>query len=152
MIQKEPQTIVKSVLEFFTIITKILDLTIKSQYNITMIINEIIDIDQMLWEMAKLGKNITGLPMNIFVSSKDYVKDKHGPRIKVMFTHANRFHPDELSSVSISNNPKDFHEKLSNKDFKEVSKFIQRNEKALLMFWNEEIDIRDLLNILEIED
>jgi len=111
--------------------------------------NEIINEDQFLWEMANLTKRLTGLPMNIYVSSKDSVKDRHGPRIKAMSEHGNKFIRELLSSVSISSTPMDYHNKLNNKDLKLVQEWILLNKKALLSFWNNKLDIGELINILE---
>lgn len=112
-------------------------------------ITEHIELDQFLLEMANLTKRMTGLPVNIYISSKDSVHDRHGPRIKVMTTPNDSFNKDTLTSVSISSTPKDFFKRLNNKDFKQVSQFIIQNEKALLAFWNNELDVGQLLNVLE---
>lgn len=112
-------------------------------------IKENIDFEHFLLEMANLTKRMTGLPMNIYVSTKDSVHDRRGPRIKVMSTHGNSFDKNSLTSVSIAKRPVDFHGKLSQRDFSEVVKFIQQNEKALLAFWNKELDIGEFINVIK---
>jgi hypothetical protein len=113
---------------------------------------ESINYDQFLLEMANLTKRMTGLPMNIYVSTKDSVHDRHGPRIKVMTTYGDRFDKNSLTSVSIAKMPVDFYGKLTQNDFAQIVAFIQRNYEPLLAFWNNEIDIGQLLNALRLED
>jgi len=115
-------------------------------------INENIDFEHFLLEMANLTKRMTGLPMNIYVSTKDSVHDRHGPRIKVKSTHGNSFDKTSLTSVSVAKQPVDFHGKLSQRDFSEVVQFIQRNEKALLALWNKELDIGEFINVININE
>lgn len=114
-------------------------------------LKENIDFEHFLLEMANLTKRMTGLPMNIYVSSKDSVHDRHGPRIKAMSTHGNSFDKNSLTSVSIAKQPVDFHGKLSQRDFSEIVQFIQRNEKALLALWNKELDIGEFINVLKLK-
>lgn len=40
---------------------------------------------------------MTGLPVNIYVSSKDSVHDRHGPHIKVQNTYADWFDKNSLT-------------------------------------------------------
>lgn len=112
-------------------------------------IGENVDMEHFLWEMANLTKEMTGLPVNIYVSTKASVHDRHGPRIKAMFSHGNKFDKRSLTSVSIARQPVDFHGKLTQTDFSEIVKFIQKNYKPLLAFWSDEINIGQLLNLLK---
>lgn len=114
-------------------------------------IKEDVDFEHFLLEMANLTKRMTGLPMNIYVSTKDSVRDRHGPRLKAMSTHGNAFDKSSLTSVSISKQPIDFHGKLTQRDFSEIVEFIQRNEKALLSLWNKKIDIGEFVNVIRLK-
>jgi hypothetical protein len=116
------------------------------------VFNESLDTTVFLWEMANLTKPMTGLPMNIYISTKDSVNDRHGPRIKVMTSHGNRVIPEDLTSISISLTPIDFQGNMKPDDFSHVVKFIQMNYTALLQFWNNEINISEFLNMMKKQD
>jgi hypothetical protein len=108
---------------------------------------ELIDEEVYLWEMANLSKRMTGLPMSIFISTKDSVMDRHGPRIKVMTTHSDRVNPAQLTPIGIGGPvPVDFRGELSPADFSHVAEFVQTNKDILLAFWNKEIDIEQFLS------
>lgn len=104
-----------------------------------------------LFEMSNLRPRRTGLPMIIWLLIKTG-KEKHGPRIKVQTIHGRKAKPEKMVSVSISSKPEIKAGKgLSNQDFKLVSNFIKRFKDDLLKFWNDEIDMEDLLEILKKE-
>ena len=101
-----------------------------------------------LYEMSNLVQKRTGLPMIIYISTKAF--SKHGPRIKVQTNHSQKTSANSFVSISISDDPKIMAGTgLSNKDFEIVKKFILENKKILLDFWNENIDVGDVLENLK---
>lgn len=94
---------------------------------------------KMLYEMANLRPNETGLPMVIWVQPKTG-KEKHGPRIKVQSIHGSKVYLDKMISIGFDRNGNiENFGGLSKKDLDIVSKFIKKNVIYLLQLWDDEI-------------
>ncbi len=92
--------------------------------------------EDMLSEMANLRQKATGLPVNIWISSKE---PSHGPRIKVQNNYLLNLQASNFFSVSISDEPKvvagDIGN-LSSKDLQSVYKWVILYKDDLLDVWN----------------
>lgn len=91
-----------------------------------------------LSEMANYRKNKTGLPVIIYISDKQNVKGKHGPRIKVSKTYGENMSTKGLFTVTISDNPEVIGNTgdIKKKDIKKIKTFILLNKKVLLEYWD----------------
>jgi hypothetical protein len=88
--------------------------------------------------MASVGQNISGLPQNIYVSTKDSVHGAHGPRIKVSnipgtFSRTDNFvvsidkiNPEIKSGKSIYKNSQN----------EDIFDWVLLNHKTLMKYWN----------------
>lgn len=87
--------------------------------------------------MANVSKEITGLPMIIWVSQKESPRQR--PIIGVNRTHANRYDPFDAVTVTIENKPRQVLSKnespLSTNDFQLVCEFIKANKKLINEYW-----------------
>jgi hypothetical protein len=61
-------------------------------------------IENAVFEMSNLQKDITGLPALIYISSSE-TANMHGPRIKVQKNKGQYYIPNDIFYVSISDNP-----------------------------------------------
>lgn len=97
------------------------------------------------FEEANLSPKTTGLPMVIYVSAKG--NSKHFARIKASSKRGDKLKPDSLFTVTISEEPEVIGEigDLTTKDIEHLVNFVIRNKKALLEYWNEEIDTAELI-------
>lgn len=103
---------------------------------------------QDLFEMANLRQTSTGLPMVIWVSERGYAQ--HRPRIKVATSHSHKIDISNSVSVSITEPPEIMAGTgLSQTDLKLVQEYILLNKKALLEYWQGEIDTLELLEKLQ---
>lgn len=98
--------------------------------------------------MANLRKKITGLPVNIYVSSGGSVNKHHRPRIKVMYDTSDRFNPHATVSVMLKQNitPDDMigYETLPNHIINPIREYINLNYNVLIRYCNDEIDTIEL--------
>lgn len=105
-----------------------------------------------LFEMSNLSKRDTGLPRVIWVSVKTG-GERHGPRIKVQKTEANKVTPNDWFSVTISDEPKIVNNskkiKISSRDYKKIVKWIELNKKVLLDYWNCKTNTLDMIQTLQ---
>ena len=105
-------------------------------------------------EMSNLTKRRTGLPMNISVQieTDEQKKYKHNlPRLKFQNNKSDRVTGiSDLIPISISDNPKVLiDKKYENELYKAAREWIILNKDVLLQFWNQEIDIAELLLLLK---
>ena len=105
-----------------------------------MLLKELFEFEN-LQEMARVNSDFSGINVIMFVSSKEYVKNKHGPRVKIS-NIKNTFSENNNFSITISKNPILIAGKceLKKDDFDDICDFIKINYETLMKFWNEEFD------------
>ena len=88
-------------------------------------------------EMANLRPKDTGLNLVMFVSTKEYVNDRHGPRIKIS-NIPGTFSKDDNFVVLISKSPTINTKqcKYDNDTRKSIEDWITINYKQLIDYWN----------------
>jgi hypothetical protein len=99
-------------------------------------------------EMANnLFPKNTGLPMNIWISTKD--RTKHGPRIKVQNNHSTNIQSNEFITITLEEKPriikKIWQKNISNDDYKLVVNFINKNRLLILDYWENKINDNNVL-------
>lgn len=99
-------------------------------------------------EMANLGKRTTKLPCVVYVSSKKGVA--HGPRIKVNADYSERWCGNSFT-ITISDNPRVIGNtfKIKQTDIEDITDWVKLNKTCLLEYWNEQIDIAELIDALK---
>ena len=104
-------------------------------------LDDIVITEEELYEMARVQPKDSGLPYMIFVSTRNYVKDRHGPRIKISnvigtFSSTDNFvvYIDLVPSV-IAGKPK-----ISNADLEDVFDWVKLNRIPLLKFWGDQYE------------
>lgn len=105
-----------------------------------------------LFEMSNHFKEETGLSRVVWSSVKSG-NEKHGPRIKVQKTEANKAIPDEWFSVTISDEPTIINNskkiKINAKELKKIKQWVLLNKEVLLAHWNGETSSLQLANSLK---
>lgn len=105
--------------------------------------------NQILYEMANVSSEESGLPVNIQIDEQGkYRKNKHTfPRLKIQNDYGSRPNSSNLIPVSIESSPKVPAGKLDikNKDFKIIQKFIKINLDLLLQHWEGIIGTQKLM-------
>ena len=94
-----------------------------------------------LYEMARVQKKDSGINVVMYVSTKDVVQGRHGPRIKVSnivgtFSSTNNF------SISISTEPSVMSGKveIGTNTLEDIFDFIKINVEPLLKYWSNQYD------------
>ncbi len=96
--------------------------------------------DNSLYEMSNYSSKKTGLPMIIWVSNKG--KAKHGPRIKVQRDYNTKTNPDNMFTISVSDDPEikaGTQGEISNKDLELIYNWIKKNKNSLIKYWKYEV-------------
>jgi hypothetical protein len=103
------------------------------------------EIDDEAGDMVSLTEEDTGIANTIFASTKGYVSERHGPRVKIAIDPARRFIAGgKAASMSIH----DFAikgEYVPAELADQVRRFIDLNREALLAYWNGEIGTREFM-------
>ena len=104
--------------------------------------------DSMINEMANLGKRTTKLPCIVYISDKKGVT--HGARIKVNSDYGDRWSGNSFT-ITISDNPVVIGNtyKIKQSDIEDIKDWVALNKNSLLKYWNEQIDIAELLDELK---
>jgi len=90
--------------------------------------------EQLLFEMANIGKSKTGLDESIWISVKN---SSHGPRIKI---YKNSQPKGENFSVTIEDEPKVIGNIFVNaKELDKIKQFVILNKVNLIKYWNFEL-------------
>lgn len=109
--------------------------------------------ERELFEMSNLRKSTTGLPVNIYVSSGGSVNNRHGPRLKAMFSNADKFNHSQTISVMLKKDvTKDDvigYDKINPIILKALRTYINLNYEVLMKHWNDEIDSVELIQQLK---
>ena len=88
--------------------------------------------------MAHVQKANSGIPMHIYVSTKNVVHGAHGPRIKIS-NGPNIFSSHDNFVVSISKNPGVLagKPKCSDSQVEDILDWVKLNYTPLLKYWND---------------
>lgn len=97
--------------------------------------------------MVNLRGRSTGLPMNIWISSRGH--SRHTARIKVQMDHKARFDIGKLASVSVEDPPVVKEGQLDAADLEVVRQYIALNKRAILNHWQGKTDGLELLRALK---
>lgn len=93
-----------------------------------------------LFEMANIREKDSGLPMTMFVSSKQYVSGRHGPRLKVSNLR-HKFSADDNFVVILSKEPiLGKNAKYKESELNNLVDWIKLNLDVLLKYWNDEYE------------
>ena len=94
---------------------------------------------------TNLSKKTTGLPMVVWIQVKSPLQNC-APSMKFANNTSDSLLPDDLVSISISENPQiqdDTELKISRDDFEALRHWIIQNKESLLQVWESEIDSLD---------
>jgi hypothetical protein len=104
-----------------------------------------------LFEMANLGKKITGLPLIVYISTETRVK--HIPRLKVMKNNADHFDPNNMFSVfiklDITQDDIVGYSNLPTNILLVLKNFININYHTLILYWNNQITTKRMKNSIK---
>jgi hypothetical protein len=108
--------------------------------------------EDMLFEMANVRPNESGLPVVIYIST-GYVEGKllnHGPRIKVSNSYSHKFDVRNTFVVTISEYPVVKGTcNIKDEDLDLVKQFIIKNKDILEAYWEDDISTLDMLHGLQ---
>jgi hypothetical protein len=110
-----------------------------------------------LEEMATLKKDMTGLPVNIWVDdSSAYVRGRHAKRIKFQGDYGNKTNAGNLFSMMLSKDDPQIPAKqlsklrLPSKDIAMIKTFVKNNADILDMLADEKINIATFLRQMKV--
>lgn len=108
------------------------------------LLKELLDADcliteEQLYEMARVQEANSGIPVHIYVSTKNVVHGAHGPRIKIS-NIPNTFSSHNNFVVSISKEPsiKAGKERCSKFQLEDIFDWVKLNYVPLMKYWNNE--------------
>lgn len=103
--------------------------------------DEIFINEAQVFEMARVKPKDSGIPWIIFISSKDYVKQKHWARIKISNVKGT-FSENDNFVVSISQQPKVLagKAKMKQTELDDIFDWVVLNYDVLIKYWNEQFD------------
>lgn len=117
------------------------------------VVSSNINEDDMLLEMATLRKNVTGLPVNIWVDDCGVYKNSgHSNRIKFQGDTGDSPIPRNMLEMTIDGTRiiGDITKtKLKTRDLNKVKEFVNRNRILLLKLGEAEIDIFQFKELME---
>lgn len=92
-----------------------------------------------IMEMARVQKSNSGIPVMIYVSTKDAVKSRHGPRIKVS-NIGNTFSEHDNFAIDISKHPRIVAGNVGVKKeiVEDIFDWVSLNYEPLIEYWNNE--------------
>lgn len=101
-------------------------------------------------EMANFRGSKFNLPVNIWIDGPREMK--HGKRIKIQNNYSNRFTPNDLLSITISDNPKlgrTFHKiNIKNRDIEIIKVWVLQNRQTLEKYADGELATDELIELL----
>lgn len=98
--------------------------------------------ENVLMGMANFWPKDTGLPFEIWITPKSG-REGHWARIKVHYA-------DNMVPVTIGDEPEWKSIKIKRpKEWNQIKKFIIKNKKLLLKYWNKEISTTDLVHQMQ---
>ena len=141
-IMADPQQLLEAMRAGRVITLSDLDYTIAPTAIVVLSDDEIDDEDG---DMVSLPKEDTGIANTIFASTKGYVSERHGPRIKIAIDPPHRFIAGgKAASMSIH----DYSikgEYVAPELIEQARRFIELNREALLAYWDGQIATREFL-------
>ena len=95
--------------------------------------------EEELWEMINISPEDSGINCVMFVSTKQYVNGKHGPRIKIS-NLPNKFSSNDNFVITISKKPELIAGKCNfdKSTLNNLFKWTILNYEPLMKFWNAE--------------
>lgn len=98
------------------------------------------------WLMIDLPKYKTGLSHTLFAITYKCIDDMYGPRIRVCEEESAVIDTKKLKSVFYFDQTVKNYNEIDNELFKEIKRFILKNEKILWRFWLGKINGVELLD------
>jgi hypothetical protein len=96
--------------------------------------------------MAKLAPRLTGLPMAVWVTERNGFR--HDVRVKVSRSHGRRGSWSDSASVTVRPTPQLIGD-LDAADLRLVSEWIELNRAVIVDYWDDTIDLDELLARLQ---
>jgi hypothetical protein len=123
-----------------------LQLTLSSSnhagYQPVVIADELVE-DEFLGDMASYRSDVTGVDNTIFLSSR--ANSRHAPRMKIAIDPPDSLGPgSKTASIALHDGSVVAGEHVPAALLRQVQQFIELNRDALLDYWNETIDTRQL--------
>jgi len=92
-----------------------------------------------LYEMANVRQKWSGLPVVMYISSKDAALGRHGPRVKVS-NNRTKWDPNDnfvitVPELRVKGNPT-----FNDSELEDIKDWIQLNQKLILQYWSKEIN------------
>lgn len=106
---------------------------------------ELTPTQDMLFEMANVYPEDSGLPFTVWISSQGEDQLQHGPRVKV----AEGRRPVFIASVSVEPPVQIVAGHLTDKQLGLVAEWIDLNRDTILKHWRNEISSKTALNLLK---
>lgn len=100
----------------------------------------------ILFEMASLTSDITGISPDVFCSPKG--ETKHECRIKVS-NLIGKMSADDIFSIELKDLTIRGHCRLNSDQLESVKWWIHRNKFVILDYWKSKINTRDFLNLVK---
>ena len=98
------------------------------------------------YTIANLRPATPGLPMVVWVSERGNAQ--HDVRVKVCCVHGDKMQPDNTAGVSVRPHPQLAAGNLSDADLQAVSGWIDLNSRAIVDYWEGNIDTAQLIQML----
>jgi hypothetical protein len=92
-----------------------------------------------LYEMARVQEDDSGIPAIMYVSTKQVVKERHGPRIKISNIR-NTFSDTDNFAVDIAKEPRVVAGtvKVKKDELEDIFDWVKLNYVPLMKYWNNE--------------
>lgn len=98
--------------------------------------------EEQLYEMARVKPKDSGVPWVIFISTKEYVKQRHWARIKVSNVKGT-FSPTDNFSVYISKTDPYIlagETRMSSDELEDIYEWVKFNYEVLMKYWNDKYE------------
>ena len=92
-----------------------------------------------IMEMARVQEDDSGIPAMIYVSTKQAVKERHGPRIKISNLQ-NTFSDTDNFAVDIAKEPhvRAGKVRIKNSELEDIFDWVKLNYVPLMKYWHDE--------------
>lgn len=95
--------------------------------------------EEDLYEMANVRKKWSGLPLVMYISSKDAALGKHGPRVKVS-NNRTRWDPDDNFVITVPELLIKGKPGFKESEVNDIKDWVRLNQDLILKYWSKEID------------
>jgi hypothetical protein len=106
---------------------------------------ELVPTEDMLFEMANIYPEDTGLPFTVWINSQGEDQSQHAARVKV--SEGRR--PVFMTSVSVESPVQVVAGHLDDKQLRLVSEWIDLNRDTILKHWRNEMSSKRVANLLK---